>query len=424
KIGENDLFIPICGKKVDGHCYIEAVAKKGCNVTLTEKQEESYPENMSVIYVNSCLEAMKSIARFNRERYTIPVIAVTGSSGKTTTKDLIASVLSQKYKTMKTQGNYNNEYGIPQTLFRLEPEDDIAVIEMGMDHLGDIRKSIDEVKPHIGVITNIGTAHIEILKTQDNILAAKKEMFETMGREDIALLNGDDPFLNKIDSQKVPYRVVQLGILSENLDLRAEKVKSNELGVFFEVCGVPYHFAYPGMHNIYNCLSAIWLGLYYKMTPKEIQRGLDAFKPSDNRMEILEMGAFKIINDSYNANPDSMKAALNMLDDIGQGYKRKIAVLGDMLEMGTVAKKSHLIIGAYTGLKADILIGVGDMAKYYLEGSGNRVQKYLMPDAESAEKCIHALLEPGDIILIKGSRGIHLERVVESIKKIDIDKEI
>ncbi|CAK7028250.1 MAG: UDP-N-acetylmuramoyl-tripeptide--D-alanyl-D-alanine ligase [Eubacterium sp.] len=419
KIEKNDLFIPIKGEKVDGHRFIETAAEKGCSTSFTETEVLDFPEGINIVLVESCLEAMKALAKYNRERYDIPVIAVTGSSGKTTTKDLIASVLSRKYNTLKTQGNFNNEYGIPQTLFNLQPEHEIAVIEMGMDHLNDIRKSIGEVRPHIGVITNIGTAHIEILKTQDNILAAKKEIFETMGAGDIALLNGDDVYLNKIREDEEPFSVARVGIRGAGLSLKAEQVESSAQGIRFEADGEHYHFAYPGIHNVYNCLTAIWLGRYYQMTRDEIQRGLDAFKPSGNRMDIVKVKAATVINDSYNANPDAMKAALDMLWDMGKG-SRRLAVLGDMLEMGEMSETGHLEIGAYAAEKADVLIAVGPESKAYIKGAGASLADercFWSADAESAGRLLRKLMAPGDVILIKASRGVHLEKTLEMIQE-------
>lgn len=419
KIEKNDLFIPIKGEKVDGHRFIKIAAEKGCSTSFTETEALDFPEGISVVLVESCLEAMKALAKYNRERYDIPVIAITGSSGKTTTKDLIASVLSQKYNTLKTQGNFNNEYGIPQTLFNLQPEHEIAVIEMGMDHLNDIRKSIGEVRPHIGVITNIGTAHIEILKTQDNILAAKKEIFETMVAGDIALLNGDDVYLNKIKEDEEPFSVVRVGIKGEDLSLKAEQVDSSAKGIRFEADGEHFHFAYPGIHNVYNCLTAIWLGRYYQMTHEEIQRGLDAFKPSGNRMDIVKVRETTVINDSYNANPDAMKAALDMLWDMGKS-SRRLAVLGDMLEMGEMAESGHLEIGAYAAEKADVLIAVGPESKAYIKGAGASLADercFWTADAEGAGELLRKLMAPGDVILIKASRGVHLEKTLEMIQE-------
>lgn len=418
KINKNSLFIPISGEQVDGHCFMETAAQKGCSASLTEKVDVSFPEGVAIVKVDSCLEAMKALAKYNRDRYDIPVIAVTGSSGKTTTKDLIASVLSVKYNTLKTQGNFNNEYGIPQTLFNLEPEHEMAVIEMGMDHLNDIRKSIWEVRPHIGVITNIGTAHIEILKNQDNILKAKMEMLETMGANDIALLNGDDPYLNKIVKSKSLFQSIRVGIESDGLALKAEEVESTSQGIGFEAAGEFYRFSYPGIHNVYNCLIAIWIGKKYGMSQDEIQQGLSAFKPSGNRMDLLTIGGATIINDSYNANPDAMKAALNMLEDMGAD-RRKIAVLGDMLEMGDMAEIGHFEIGAYAAKKSDVLIAVGPLSKKMIKGIGGNLaddRYYWTADADTAGDLLRTLIKPDDVVLIKASRGIGLEKTLEKIK--------
>lgn len=415
---EGDLFIPIKGERVDGHQFIIAAAASGAAATLTEKKLDQMPKGLGIIQVESCLEAMKAIATYNRSRYDIPVIAVTGSSGKTTTKDLIAAVLSAQFRVMKTQGNFNNEYGVPQTLFRLESSHEMAVVEMGMDSLGDISKSVWEVRPHIAAITNIGTAHIENLKTQDNILKAKSEIFETMSEDDIALLNGDDAYLNKINEEAVPFKVVRVGINSDKVDLKARNVQSSANGICFDADGDTYHFAYPGIHNVYNCLMGIWIGKYYGMSAEAIQRGLDAFHPSSNRMDMFEIDGMKIINDTYNANPDAMQAALSVLSDVA-GDGRKIAVLGDMLEMGDEAQKAHEAIGEIAGEIVDVLVAVGTDAIHYVHGA----EKYLgvsacyhVQDAQSAASLLTEICIPGDTLLIKASRGMQLDKTVEYLK--------
>lgn len=418
KVKKGDLFIPIKGERVDGHRFIAKAAEQGATVCLSEEKHLDFPDKIGVIYVTSCLEAMKAIAKYNRCRYELPVVAVTGSSGKTTTKDIIAAVLSEKFKTLKTEGNFNNEYGIPQTLFNLNADHEAAVIEMGMDHLKDISKSIDEVRPHISVITNIGTAHIEILKTQEKILQAKCEIFETMTENDIALLNGDDLWLNSIDEAKVPFQIVRVGIEGSHLQLKAENIVSSSQGLSFDALGKTWQFAYPGIHNVYNCLMAIWIGTYYQMDHELIQKGLLAFKPSGNRMDILQMDHYTVINDSYNANPDAMKAALSMLQDMAEN-RRKIAVLGDMLEMGEMEKEGHLEIGEEASKKADLILAVGKASKYYIESAKEVFGEkncFWSPDAETAADVLMDLIKPDDIVLIKGSRGIHLEKIVDKIK--------
>ncbi len=312
----DELYIPIVGESLDGHRFIPGAVSNGASVVLTEQGDVELPEDTTVILVDSTVEALKSLGAANRSRCDIPVVSVTGSSGKTTTKDVIASVLSQSYKTMKTQGNYNNQLGIPQTLFQLDSSHEAAVVEMGMDHLGDLHQSIGEVLPHYAVITNVGTAHLEYLKTQENILKAKMETLETLTAEDYAIINGDDPYLSTISNKA--YHIIRVGIEAADLDFRATDISSSARGLSFVVQGETYRFAYPGIHNVYNALAAIWIAKDLKMTAGEIQAGLDAFVPSGNRMKLATIDDITYIDDSYNANTDAMRAAINVLVDMGE----------------------------------------------------------------------------------------------------------
>ena len=420
KIKNNDLYVPIVGETNNGHDYISQACSNGGRVCLTQERNRPFPAEMTVIYVVSTLTAMKTLAGFNRHRYHIPVIAITGSSGKTTTKDLVAAVLSQKYDTLKTEGNFNNEYGIPQTLFNLGPDYQIAVIEMGMDHLGDISKSIQLVDPDISVITNIGLSHIERLKTQENIYLAKKEILQTLTSTGIAYVNGDDIFLKKLTAEKKRYQVKTFGLQGEHTVTALNYTSSQaglEIQVEWEHRNEVFTFNYPGEHNVYNCLVAIGLGYFYEMTQPEIQKGLDAFVPSGNRMDIFTIGEIKVINDSYNANPDAMRASLDVLATLGCDYQRKIAILGDMLEMGEYGPAAHLEIGSYAKDKADILIGVGNLGRSICRGYENAGQVYQVSDALAAGACLKEIARPKDIILIKASRGMGLERVIDFIKE-------
>lgn len=420
KIENEVLYIPVIGETNNGHDYIDQTFLNGGRVCLTQEKERSFPQKMTVIYVTSTLEAMKALASFNRHRYTIPVIAITGSSGKTTTKDIVAAVLAQKYCTLKTDGNFNNEYGIPQTLFKLGPEHEIAVIEMGMDHLGDISKSIKSVDPDISVITNVGLSHIERLRSQENICLAKKEILQTLKHDGLAYINGDDGFLKKIKEENNDFQVKTFGLHGEH-HVKALEYRSHTGGLKMQVewegKTEQYTFNYPGEHNVYNCLVAIGLGYFCKMSPPEIQAGLDAFVPSGNRMNIFSIGDVKVINDAYNANPDAMKASLDVLETLGGEYKRKIAILGDMLEMGDYGPPAHYEVGQYAKNKVDLLIGVGDLGNEICRGYGNAKNVYHVSDAFAAGESLEKLIRPGDIILIKASRGMGLERVIEYIEE-------
>lgn len=420
KIKDGYLYIPIIGETNNGHDYINQAFLNGGAVCLTQEKERSFPEGLTVVFVNSTLEAMKALAGFNRHRYNLSVIAITGSSGKTTTKDLVAAVLAQKYHTLKTEGNFNNEYGIPQTLFNLEPDHEMAVIEMGMDHLGDISKSIQIVEPDISVITNVGLSHIERLKSQENIYLAKKEILQTLKSDGIAYVNGDDSFLKKLNGESHDFQIRSFGIHGDHavkaLDYRSHQ-EGLEIQVAWEDRNERYTFNYPGEHNVYNCLVAIGLGYFYKMSQDEIQKGLDTFVPSGNRMDIFTIGETKIINDSYNANPDAMRASLDVLATLGDKHKRKIAILGDMLEMGEYGPPAHYEVGNYAKDKADLLIGVGELGQEIGRGYGNAGAVYQVSDALAAGECLKEIIQPDDIILIKASRGMGLERVIDFIKE-------
>ena len=412
---KNDLFIPIMGEHNDGHCFIKNAADQGCVISLTEKTDLTFPETMSIIKVDSTFKALQAIAAYQREISEVMTIAITGSSGKTTTKDLIASVLGIKYAVYKTQGNYNNVYGVPLTLLAIKPEHEIAVVEMGMDHLHEIHTSIGLVKPHIAVMTNIGTAHMEKLGSQENILKAKSEIFETMNEQDYVILNGDDPYLNTI--QKRDFTIIRVGIKSP-CALSADHIGFDTTGVNFEADGQQWHFKYPGIHNVYNCLMAIAIAKKLKMTHKEIQLGFDAFVPSGNRMTLVHCGDIDVLNDAYNANPESMKAAMDSLKHMAK--KRKVAVLGDMLELGNYAKEGHQQVGQYAADIVDLLIGIGEESHEMIKAA--KTIKPQMPcfwfeNMAIAIEQINPLLKAGDTVLLKASNGMHLEKLIQIIQK-------
>lgn len=421
RVKPGDLYIPIIGERNDGHCFIGAACASGAAAVLCDR--DHLPAwrgkiGAGIVGVADTFEAMRALAAANRARYDIPVVAVTGSAGKTTTKDLIAAVLSVGYRTMKTQGNFNNEVGVPLTLFQLTPAHEAAVVEMGMNHLGEIARSIGEVRPHIGVITNIGSAHLENLGSKDNTLKAKMEIFGTMGKDDIALVNGDDPYLRRIAGRD--YRVVRVGIREPDVDLKAEAIREDLSGLHFEVGGVPFHFKLPGIHNVYNCLMAIWIGRYYRLDDRAIQAGLDAFRPSGNRMQMVAAGGLHFVNDAYNANPESMRAAMDTVCAVATG--RRIAVLGDMLEIGEHAEAQHRAVGAYAGTHMDAVIGVGKWAEALCEGARRAAPDHPAVAAatvDAAAQRLEEMAQAGDTVLIKASHGLALDRIIDRIKTGD-----
>jgi len=422
-ISKGELYIPIKGERFDGHDFIDDAIKNGAIAYLTERQEDSSKKSIPILVENT-LKAFHDLAFYYRRKFDIPLIGITGSSGKTTTKDILASVLEQKYNVLKTQGNFNNEIGLPLTLFQLERHHDIGIIEMGMNNLGEIKKLVNMVLPDVAIITNIGWTHIENLGSKENIFKAKSEILETLNNNQLALLNGDDEYLSRIKDDKFP--VAFVGVYKEELDLKVEDFTLEGDSIKF-VTGKghkgleEYRLNLPGIHNIYNSLFAIYLGKFYGLCHREIQLGLDKFKPSEMRMDIFENNKFKIINDSYNANPDSMKAALKVLKE-SAGNHRKVAILGDMLELGKWSEKAHYDIGKTLGqLKIDALIAIGKYRKFYLAGAiENGLSKNngkLFSSNTEANEYLKRFLEDGDTILIKGSRGLKMEEIAAYLKE-------
>lgn len=427
QVKPGDLFIPLKGENFDGHDFIRDAIENGATAIISEKGpaevgmslKELNQRGVAFIVTSSVIRAMRRLAAFNRDRSGIPIIALTGSSGKTTTKDLIASVLSQKYNVLKTQGNLNNIYGVPQTLIKIEPEHEIAVVEMGTDHVGEIAESIRFVKPQISVITNIGDAHLEKMRSKENILKAKSEILSTLNDKETAILNGDDEILNSIEPR--PFKIMRYGLHNHGLNLKAKNTHSGADGVSFDIGEEHYHLRFPGEHNIYNALCAVGIAKMYGLEPEAIQKGLDEFTPSEHRLNIIEKDGVKIIDDTYNANPDSMRAALKTLNAYGSNGGRKIAVLGDMLELGDMALAGHLDVGREAARQADYLIGIGENAQNIIRGAievraGMRGQ-YFKSNKEAA-KFLKNFLKPGDIILFKASRGMKMEEIVEELNEV------
>ena len=424
---EESLFIPIIGENFDGHMFINDAIKKGANAVLIQEnkvEDSCIPNNIAVIQVQDTLEALMDISKYYRKLFNIPFIGVTGSVGKTTTKDLISGVLSGKFDVHKNMGNFNNQIGLPMTLFNLESNHQISVLEMGMSSFGEILDLVNIVDPEIGVITNIGVSHIEHLGSKEGIMKAKMEIATNFGKGNYLLVNGDDEYLRKISKDDKEYEVIFYGLSSKN-DFYPSKVEDlGESGSSFtvEINGKSETFKIKqlGLHNVYNGLAAVWIGLKYNMTSEEIQRGLDNFKPSKMRLEVINKDHMKIINDAYNASPDSMKAALDVLDNIK--CNRKIAVLGNMFEMGSFAEEGHRSVGKHLAKKKiDILITVGDMANWIgLEAQKNGVNEnsiFNVQDNEEAIRILGKYVGESDGILVKGSRGMAMEEIVRFLQE-------
>lgn len=421
-INPGDMFIALKGENFDGHDFIKNAVDNGAALVITHKPLAEC--DIPYILVEDTLKALQDIAGYYRKKFQIPFIAVTGSSGKTTTKDMIASVLSQKYNVLKTEGNFNNEIGLPLTLLKLQYSHDIAVVEMGMSSLGEIRLLSDIVRQNIGVISNVGIAHIELLGSRENILKAKLEIFSYFDSSSTAVINGDNDMLVGFSSDK--YRVIRYG-LNEGNDYRAYGIKEKgEEGIDFsvDIDGVQSKFTVPlpGIHNVYNALSAIAVARLFGMEARDIRKGLMSFKPSKMRMDIINLNnGIKLINDAYNANPESMKAAIDVLKSM-KSNGRRICILGDMLELGEISAEEHYKTGMYAASAGtDILIAAGsfsDDMKKGAEASGmDRSNIYTFSAAKEVLPHLKDIIKPGDVILVKGSRGMKMECIVDFLRE-------
>ena len=370
KAGKDSLFVAIKGERVDAHKFIPAVFEQGALCVISEQELEA-PAG-AYIQVDSSLQAIKDIAEFYRKQLDIKVVGITGSVGKTSTKEMIASVLSEKYRVLKTLGNFNNELGLPLTVFRLREEDEIAVLEMGMDRFGEIDYLAGTVKPDVGVITNIGDAHIERLGSRENIFKAKCELLPHIKGDGLLVLNGDDPMLSTLRGN-TPVETVFCG-RDEGLEYRAQVTGGDGVSHIHCRLTTPHmdrdvKIPALGEHMIYPALIAAAVGEWFGLTPDQIEQGLTRFVPTRMRMNILRRGGgITILDDTYNANPQSMRAAVSVLADSHSAWKA--AVLGDMLELGPFAPALHSGVGEYLG-KAGIncLVAVGEMSEHMAQGA-------------------------------------------------------
>lgn len=433
KAKEMSLFVPIVGERVDGHDFISVAFENGAICALSEKEKIETKEDYIIIYVDSTVKALGDLAKFYCSLFNSNIIEITGSVGKTTTKDMLASVLNQRFITLKTEGNYNNEIGLPLTLFRLNKEIDIVVLELGMSQLDEIKYlgSIPK-KADVAVITNIGTSHIENLGSREGILKAKTEIFDSLDKNAIILLNSDDDMLLTLkDNPDFPQNKIWwfgienkihtyadnielLGLDGVNCDIHLENYNNEILRV---------HIPSPGKHIIYATLIAVSIARYYEIPLEEIRTGIENFIPTQMRMNIIKSKNFSIINDAYNASPQSMKSALDVLKL--SGNNRKVAILGDMFEMGDYAPDMHREIGEYAiNIGIDVVICIGKLAKYiYNSADINKNSKQIVLYFEKQENLYNKLFEilkKYDIILVKASRGMALEKTIDKIEKVEL----
>ena len=407
---EGDTYVALKGENFDGNNYYKQAFEKGATVCIMSKEPEEKINN--IIVVEDTLKALQQLAEYKRKMNNIPVVAVTGSVGKTSTKDLIASVLSTKFKVLKTEGNQNNDIGLPLTILRLKDEE-ILVTEMGMNHFGEISLLSNIAKPTLAVITNVGTAHIGNLGSRENILKAKLEIIDGLQGNSI-IINNDNDLLHKWAEEEHGYNVITFGAKEENSKYLAENIKLFEDRSEFEVNGNKIIVPVAGEHFVLNALSAIAVGEYFDIPINSIIEGIANLKLTKKRMEVLKANnGATVINDTYNANYDSMKAAIEYLQKIDN--KRKIAILGDMLELGDYSEQIHTDIGKLI-TNIDILIIVGNEAKNIAKYAKAKEIYMYNTNVEVIEK-IKEIIKPEDVILLKASNSMKLSEITDEIIK-------
>ncbi|MHB8171872.1 MAG: UDP-N-acetylmuramoyl-tripeptide--D-alanyl-D-alanine ligase [Thermincolia bacterium] len=423
KINPGDIFIALAGEHFDAYDFLAQAVDAGAAALVVSRK--GFTGDVPVIMVDDTLKALQQLARHNRDKFGGWVVAITGSNGKTTTKDMITSVLSRKYNTLKTEGNLNNEIGLPLTLLKLGPEHQAAVVEMGMRGLGQISQLGAIAQPDLAVITNVSEVHLELLGTIDNIGRAKGEILDHLNPKGTAVLNGDDDIIRR-ESNHYQGKKVLYGF-NENNQLRAINIEANETGSVYTATfrGEQQELNLPilGRHNVLNSLAAIGVGLELGLTWEQVVEGLGSLQLTGMRLELIETPRWLVINDAYNANTAATKAALQVLQQVATKRKsRKIAVLGNMFELGTRAVEGHREVGqTAVDVEADFLITVGDLAEEIAEGArlgglaGMRIQ--VCRDNQDAVRVLQDVLEKGDTVLVKGSRGMKMEQIVAALTK-------
>ena len=421
KIQKDGLFIAIRGARVDGHTFIPQVMEKGalCSVSEQDLGDVPYP----YIKVDSCEQALKDIAEHYRRSLDIKVVGISGSVGKTSTKEMIASVLSQKYNVLKTEGNFNNEIGLPLTVFNLREEHEVAVLEMGISGFGEMTRLARIARPDICVITNIGVAHIENLGSRDGILRAKTEMFAFMNPDGTIILNGDDDKLRGFTPDNgiqpvyfgldpsCPYHAEQI----RNMGLKGTTAEFVTPSERFEA-----HISIPGDHMVYNALAGIAAGQALGMTADEIRQGIEQLVPIAGRNHLIETDRYSIIDDCYNANPVSMKSSLSVLSGADT---RTVAILGDMFELGNSEKEMHYETGAFAAdAGINVLICIGGLSAETARGareasSGSDMEVLHYDTKEDFLNEAGQILHKNDTILVKASHAMDFAKIVEELQK-------
>jgi len=416
---KGEVYFALPGEKFDGHRFVDDAFRKGAGcAVVAEKAEEMRWSSLPLLVVENTVTALGALARTWRNKFRIPIVAVGGSNGKTTTKEMIARVLSKKYETLSTEGNLNNHLGVPKTLFRLAPAHEVAVVEVGTNHPGEIAYLCEILKPTHGMITNVGREHLEFFRTVEGVASAEGELFNAIAKNGTGFVNTDDEYV--VAQAKQLKTKVTYGFTKKEARIRGEFLKMDEQGcVEFSITRQPgkafsVHMRVPGKHMISNALAAAAVGLEFDVQPRQIREALESFTAVGKRMEVLRAGKVTILNDTYNANPESAISALETLAAM-KSRGKKIVVLADMLELGETSAAEHASLGkCVSSMGFGYLFTFGEMARRIHDAATVPMKVHYDQKNILAEFLVE-LLSPGDAVLVKGSRGMKMEDVVTFI---------
>ncbi len=417
-VGEGEAFFAVKGERLDGHDFVEQALQKGAVAAVVRKDQLArFAVKMRLLAVDDTLVALQKLATAVRRMWAKPLVGVTGSAGKTTTKETIAHLLSIRFRVLKSEGNFNNHFGLPLMLLKLQPEHDIAVIEIGMSHVGEIAALAKIAQPEIGVVTNVAPVHLEFFKSVADIARAKYELVESLPATGTAILNADDEYVSQF-GRDFRGKVVLYG-LRASADVRAERIEPRgSEGSSFDLvaggCREPVVLPLVGAHNIHNALAAAAVGLERGLTPSDIARALATMKPADKRGQVLQLGNITVINDCYNSNPKALESMVDALAGMPAG--RRIVVAGEMLELGPNGEELHQKAGRHMAeRKIDFLIGVRGLARPMVDSARSAgISAEFFDTSEEAGEWLRRETRDGDVVLLKASRGVKLERALEA----------
>ncbi|NLW52060.1 MAG: UDP-N-acetylmuramoyl-tripeptide--D-alanyl-D-alanine ligase [Tissierellia bacterium] len=423
-LNSGEMYMPIIGEKLDGHLFIKQAFDKGAAAVFSEKGRASLFEDKPIVYVENSNEAFARLAtNYRNSLKNVDIIGITGSNGKTSTKDLIALVFSKSMKIAKTIGNLNNEIGVPRTLLRLSKETELGVVEMGTDGFGQIDYLSRMVKPNIAILTNVGDAHLHILKSKDLIAREKLDIVNGLSDDGYFIYNYDDEYIKAaVNEREIKQKTITFG-QDKDSDYVIEVVNNTNNGSTFKLNGEEFRTSKVGLHQVYNATCAIIVAKIYGLDKNVVKRQLEINETSEMRSELISCQGFDILNDSYKSNPQSLLSALDTLD-ILSGYKRKIAILGDMLELGDNEELLHREIGREIDpSKVDYLLLTGPLSKFIAEEAEKRFPFGHVFYAESKDILLDKakyLIQKNSLVLVKASRSIRLEEIVEALEKINV----